>query len=79
VIYAGIGPTVEFLNDADHPLAGVAVAYDAGAAAVAMNAAADAPLQPDARAELAEWSASRFSLSAIAKQVVDQSLAIIRK
>jgi glycosyltransferase involved in cell wall biosynthesis len=79
VIYAGIGPTVEFLNDADHPLAGVAVAYDAGAAATAMNAAAAAPLQPDARTELAEWSASRFSLGVIAKQVVDQSLAIIRK
>ena len=79
VVYAGIGPTVEFLNDADHPLAGVAVAYDAAAAAAAMNAAAAAPLQPAARAELAAWSASRFSLSAIAQQVVDQSLAIIGK
>lgn len=79
VIFAGIGPTVEFLNDAGHPHAGVAVDYDINAAAVAMNAAAAAPLQPAARAELARWSASQYSLKAIAGMVVDESLAIARK
>jgi glycosyltransferase involved in cell wall biosynthesis len=79
VIFAGIGPTVEFLNEADHPLAGTAVGYDADDAAAAMIAAADSPLPPPARAELATWSASRFSLTAIAQQVVDQSLSIIGK
>jgi len=78
VIFAGIGPTVEFFNESGHPHAGVAVAYDAHAVAAEMNAAVVAPLQPPARAELALWSSNRFSLSTIATQVVDESLAIIR-
>ncbi len=79
VIFAGIGPTVEFLSDSGHPQAGVAVDYDVDATAAAMNAAAAAPLQPPARAELAQWLASRYSLNAIAERVVDESLAIIGK
>jgi hypothetical protein len=47
-------------------------------AAAAMIAAAAKPLPPKARDELAEWSAGRFSLNAIAQQVVDESIAIIR-
>ncbi|MHA6693994.1 glycosyltransferase [Homoserinimonas sp. A520] len=77
VIFAGPGPTVEFLRDAGHPFAGVAVDYDIDAAAAAMNTAATAPLQPNARAELAEWAAGQFSLNAIAQRVVDESLSII--
>jgi glycosyltransferase involved in cell wall biosynthesis len=77
VIYAGRGPTVPFLNDAGHPKAGVAVEYDAAAAAAAMIAAADSPLPAAARAELAAWSAREFSLTAIAREVVDESLALI--
>jgi glycosyltransferase involved in cell wall biosynthesis len=77
VIYAGVGPTVEFLNDSAHPKAGVAVAYDVDAAAAAMNAAAAAPLLPGARAELAQWSAGQYSLKSIAGLVVDESLTII--
>jgi glycosyltransferase involved in cell wall biosynthesis len=79
VIFAGIGPTVEFLGDSGHPQAGVAVNYDVHAAAVAMSAAAATPLQPAARAELAQWSAGRYSLNAIAETVIDESLAIIGK
>lgn len=79
VIFAGPGPTVEFLRDSGHPRAGVAVNYDVDAAAAAMNEAAMAPLQPAARAELAQWSASQFSLSVIAEQVVAECLAIIGK
>ena len=75
MIFAGVGPTLTFLNDAGHPQAGVAVSYDLGATAAAMTAAAAAPLQPAARAELAEWSAGQYSLRAIAEQVVDESLA----
>jgi glycosyltransferase involved in cell wall biosynthesis len=77
VIFAGVGPTAELLSDSGHPLAGVAVGYDVGAVTVAMNAAADAPLTSDARAELAAWSSREFSLAAIASTVVDESLAII--
>ncbi len=77
VIFTGVGPTIEFLDDAEQP-AGVAVPYDPDAVAEAMIAATDAPLQPPARAELARWSSERFSLAAIAMQVVDESVAIIR-
>ncbi|HOY83335.1 MAG TPA: glycosyltransferase, partial [Rhodoglobus sp.] len=77
VIFAGIGPTDSVLRDAG-PLAGVAVEYDPAAAAAAMIETASAPLQPAARRELAEWSAGHYSLKAIAKLVVDESLAIIR-
>ena len=79
VVYAGRGPTVGFLNDSEHPRAGVAVAYDAGEVATAMLAAAADPLPPAARAELAAWSAAEYSLNAIAEQVVDESLAIVRR
>jgi glycosyltransferase involved in cell wall biosynthesis len=78
VIYAGPGPTIGFLNDSEHPHAGVAVDYDVAAVTAAMLAAAAAPLQPDARAELATWSAAEYSLEAIGGRVVDESLAIIR-
>lgn len=79
VIFAGIGPTVEFLGDAGHPRAGMAVGYDVAEAAAAMNAAAANPLPPAARTELAQWSASQYSLGAIAERVVDESLAIVGK
>ena len=76
VIYAGRGPTVEFLDDAGHPHAGVAVGYDIAATSAAMIAAADSPLPPTARADLASWSAKTFSLKAIAQSVVDESFTI---
>ena len=76
VIYTGPGPTIEFLNDSEHPHAGVAVAYDVDAVAAAMLAAAAAPLQPVDRATLAAWSATEYSLETIAGRVVDESLAI---
>lgn len=77
VIFAGVGPTTDFLNSSNHPLAGVAVGYDVAAAAAAMIAAADAPLQPGARADLATWAARTYSLAGIASQVADESLRII--
>ena len=77
VVYAGRGPTVEFLNQSEHPDAGVAVDYDVDAVAEAMIASAREPLPPAARAELARWSASRYSLMVIANHVVDESLAIV--
>lgn len=79
VIFAGRGPTVEFLNDAAHPRAGVAVDYDVEAVAAAMISAAGAPLAPPDREELADWSAREYSLAAIAQRVVDESLASMRR
>ncbi|MGV8970456.1 MAG: glycosyltransferase [Microbacteriaceae bacterium] len=78
VIYTGPGPTINMLNESENPHAGVAMGYDVDAVADAMIAAADKPLPPAARAELAAWSAAEFSLAAIAGRVVDESLAIIR-
>lgn len=78
VIFSGVGPTVGFLQDATHPSAGTAVAYDAAAVAAAMNAAAANPLQPADRVALARWSAGEYSLKTIAQRVVDESLASIR-
>lgn len=79
VIYTGRGPTVEFLDDSDHPDAGVAVAYEVGAVADAMLAAAAAPLAPERRASLATWSAREYSLETIAKRVVDECIQLARR
>ena len=79
VIFAGTGPTVDFLNKAENPDAGVALDYDVEATAGAMIAAAASPLPPQARAELANWAAERYALDAIAKRVVDESLAIVER
>ena len=79
VIFAGVGPTIEFLNGAEHPSAGTAMGYDVTAVSAAMVAAATTPLPQRQRAELASWSAQRFSLDAIATRVVDASLDIISK
>jgi len=79
VIYAGRGPTVDFLRDASHPRAGVAVDYDPAHVAKAMDATARSPLPPIDRAELSRWSAGEFSLSAIAQRVVDESIAVISR
>lgn len=79
VIFAGVGPTAELLDASGHPHAGVAVGYDVAATAAAMRSAADSPLPREARAALAEWSASRFSLKAIAATVVDEGEKIIAK
>ncbi len=76
MVYAGRGPTVTFLNDSEHPKAGVAVDYDVAAVTAAMLAAADNPLPPAERAELAAWSAKAYSLDTIADRVVDEALAI---
>lgn len=76
VIFTGIGPTIDFLNESEHPRAGVAVGYDVDAVAAQMIDAAARPLPSEARAELAAWSATRFSLATIARQVVDESLDI---
>lgn len=77
VIFAGVGPTAQLLDDSGHPHAGVAVGYDVEGTAAAMNAAATSPLPSGARSELAQWSASKFSLKSIASAVVDESLAVV--
>lgn len=76
VIFAGVGPTVPFLRNADNPDAGVAVDFDVSAAAEAMDRAATSPLTSEARSQLSSWANSKYSLTAIASRVVDTSLTI---
>jgi len=76
VVYAGIGPTIDLLQEVGHPEAGVAVEYDADAVARAMIALADKPLPPAQRAAIAQESATRYSLTNIAARVVDECLRI---
>jgi hypothetical protein len=78
VIFAGVGPSIEFLNEAENPDAGVAVPYDVNAAASAMIASASNPLGPASRAKLAHWSAAEFSLRVIAQRVVDECVGFVR-
>lgn len=78
VIFAGVGPTDELLTNSGHPDAGVAVSYDASAAAEAMALAAANPLSPARRRDLAEWSATRFSLKEIARTIVERSATLTR-
>lgn len=77
VIFAGVGPTAPFLRAAEDPAAGVAVDYDVAAVAAAMERAVTAPPSPEARARLSAWASARYSLTALARRVVDTSLSII--
>ena len=76
VIFAGVGPTADFLKDGSHLAAGVAVPYDVSEASDAMIAAAASPMPPSAREELSRWSAGQYSLRTIAQRVVDESIEI---
>ena len=76
VIFAGIGPTEQFLTSSKVPEIGVAVAYEVSAVTAAMDRAAAAPLGPEGRSRLSAWAREHYSLQAIAKRVVDESLAI---
>lgn len=79
VIFAGVGPTIDLLDSSAGVAAGVAVDYDIEAAAAAMNEAAQNPLPPEGRAELAEWTADQHSLTSIARRLVDECSGIIRR
>lgn len=76
VIFAGVGPTGAFLTSATCPDAGVAVEYDVADVASEMERAATAPLGPNERSKLSAWTRERYSLTAIAKQVVGECLTM---
>lgn len=75
VIFAGVGPTVPFIRDAEDPDVGEAVDYDVDAVAAALERAAASPLGSAARSRLSNWAHSRYSLLAIAERVVAASEA----
>ena len=77
VIFAGIGPTVPFLREAENPDAGVAVDYDVAAVTTELERAATHPLDPSARSRLSTWAHSKYSLDVIAEQVVSVSLSSV--
>jgi glycosyltransferase involved in cell wall biosynthesis len=79
VLFAGTGPTIEFLTAAaaEHPAAGTAVDYDPAAVSAAMEHLAEQPPTPAQRAAISRWTRERYSLSAMAATVVSESLAIL--
>lgn len=76
VIFSGVGPTAPFLRATENPDVGVAVDYDVTAVAQAMLEAALHPLASTAREKLASWASERYSLTNVARTVVDASLAV---
>lgn len=70
VIFAGVGPTRTFIDDAEAPV-GTAVGYEVDALATAMRGAADDPLPAPERQALAEWTAAHHSMRATAERVCD--------
>lgn len=78
VIFAGVGPTVAFIREAEFGDAGVAVEYDTDQVVRAMTNAIERPLTPATRLRLSEWTHERYSLVAIAQRVVAEGLALAR-
>jgi glycosyltransferase involved in cell wall biosynthesis len=80
VLFAGTGPTIDFLAAAaaEHPAAGIAVGYDAAAVSAAMEHLAAHPPTPSQRAAVSRWTRERYSLQAMAATVVARSLTIVR-
>ncbi|GAA2929395.1 glycosyltransferase family 4 protein [Microbacterium luteolum] len=73
VIFAGPGPTAQFISEANRAVrAGVACAHDAGQIAAAMTLMATDPLSTEERSALARWTAEEHSLAAVARRVVVQ-------
>jgi glycosyltransferase involved in cell wall biosynthesis len=79
VIFAGVGPTVPFLRDAENPHVGVAVGYDVKAVKDAMEQAITGAPGPEDRATLSTWASARFSLNTVARTVVDTSIASLAR
>lgn len=75
VVFAGVGPTVAFIENASstHPI-GSACPYEAAAVAVALDAAATAAPSAQERRALSEWARESFALSKIAA-VVERTAA----
>lgn len=71
IIYAGVGPTVDFIDSLrDGHSVGEAVAYEPDTVADAFVRLADDPPSPDCRREMAEWTAFRHSLDSIAESIL---------
>lgn len=79
VIFAGPGPTADFMRDSSEEApVGVAVDYDAEAIAEVMREAAESPLPSTERRRLAMWTAKNHSMRAVAQRVRDVLLAVAR-
>ena len=71
VIFAGPGPTAEFIEAANVRVrAGAGLPYDAEPVADAMRRFADSPLSAAERAALGAWTADEHSLESVAQRVV---------
>lgn len=70
VIFAGPGPTKQFIEQARQQVpVGFSVDYGASAIAEAMRELANNPLSADQRLKVAEWASAGHSLAAVAENV----------
>lgn len=78
VVFAGEGPTVDFIerHRAQHPV-GSAVGYDVEAAAQSLVDAARDPLNDAERQQLSDWASETFSIARVAEQVADCAEAVL--
>ena len=71
MVYAGVGPGVEFVaSEVCGAAIGTTAAYDPVTVAEAMIAAADAPVLPERRRAVTEWAAREVSLRGVASRAV---------
>jgi glycosyltransferase involved in cell wall biosynthesis len=77
VIFAGVGPTAEFVTRANQDFgAGEAVRYEVDEVAAAMERFARAPLPSSKRQSLSDWTRAEHSLTSTAKAIVETSVTL---
>ena len=80
VIFAGPGPTAPFLAEAARQVpAGFAVDYEVEAIAAALRRIADHPLPQEDRRAVADWTAARHSMSAVAERIAEVIAAAAKR
>lgn len=78
VVFAGVGPTAEFIHrDGPRYAIGVATDYEADAITNALFSAAAEPASRARRRELATWAAANYSIAASAETVVSITESVV--
>jgi glycosyltransferase involved in cell wall biosynthesis len=79
-IFAGPGPTVDFLRSAESVQpSGAVVAYDVAEVATALASFADAPLTAEQRRALSGWAIQNHSLEAVGDRVANLVTEVLRR
>lgn len=79
VLFAGVGPTMPFIESIaeSYPAAGIAVDYSVSAVVDALERLTTHPPSPRERIALSRWIRDRYAVHAIARTVVSESLSIV--